>query len=174
MPTNINQRPRTVSAIISILSAVLFSIMFSVQTIHQAGWDVRQAIRVHHASESRAFRQGVIKSGGRARRKRSFHDLLETHLLGSGSVRAAAPQSPISLVVSRRVFPCLLPGCNDGRVVADVIRLGKGHTEGLEPNVTENSSLSSCSLRRDESILQQGHPVRPWYPDSASTLTPVR
>ena len=29
------------------------------------------------------------------------------------------------------------PQCPGGRVVADVIRLGKGHTEGLEPNVTE-------------------------------------
>jgi len=29
------------------------------------------------------------------------------------------------------------PRCPDGRIVADVTRLGKGHTEGLEPNVTE-------------------------------------
>ena len=29
------------------------------------------------------------------------------------------------------------PGCKDGRVVADVVRLQKGHTEGLEPVVTE-------------------------------------
>ncbi|MAP95698.1 MAG: hypothetical protein CMK07_12180 [Ponticaulis sp.] len=29
------------------------------------------------------------------------------------------------------------PNCDDGRVVADVIRLDKGHTEGLEPVVTE-------------------------------------
>lgn len=29
------------------------------------------------------------------------------------------------------------PGCKDGRVVADVERLDKGHTEGLEPAVTE-------------------------------------
>ena len=29
------------------------------------------------------------------------------------------------------------PNCDDGRVVADVIRLDKGHTEGLEPLVTE-------------------------------------
>ncbi len=29
------------------------------------------------------------------------------------------------------------PGCKDGRVVADVVRLQKGHTEGLEPNVTD-------------------------------------
>ncbi|MBZ5605616.1 MAG: alpha/beta hydrolase [Acidobacteriia bacterium] len=27
--------------------------------------------------------------------------------------------------------------CKDGRVVADIVRMGKGHTEGLEPNVTE-------------------------------------
>jgi hypothetical protein len=29
------------------------------------------------------------------------------------------------------------PGCKDGRVVADVVRLDKGHTEGLEPRATE-------------------------------------
>jgi hypothetical protein len=27
--------------------------------------------------------------------------------------------------------------CKDGRIVADVVRLEKGHTEGLEPNITE-------------------------------------
>lgn len=29
------------------------------------------------------------------------------------------------------------PGCKEGRVVADVIRHAKGHTQGLEPNITE-------------------------------------
>jgi pimeloyl-ACP methyl ester carboxylesterase len=29
------------------------------------------------------------------------------------------------------------PGCKDGRVVADIVRNDKGHTEGLEPAVTE-------------------------------------
>jgi pimeloyl-ACP methyl ester carboxylesterase len=29
------------------------------------------------------------------------------------------------------------PGCKDGRVVADIVRIDKGHTEGLEPKVTE-------------------------------------
>jgi hypothetical protein len=29
------------------------------------------------------------------------------------------------------------PNCKDGRVVADVVRLDKGHTEGLEPKITE-------------------------------------
>jgi pimeloyl-ACP methyl ester carboxylesterase len=29
------------------------------------------------------------------------------------------------------------PHCKDGRIVADVVRMGKGHTEGLEPHVTE-------------------------------------
>lgn len=28
-------------------------------------------------------------------------------------------------------------GCKNGRVVADVVRREKGHTEGLEPNVTK-------------------------------------
>lgn len=28
-------------------------------------------------------------------------------------------------------------GCKGGRVVADVLRLDKGHTEGLEPKITE-------------------------------------
>ncbi|HXI29932.1 MAG TPA: alpha/beta hydrolase [Vicinamibacterales bacterium] len=31
----------------------------------------------------------------------------------------------------------IYPGCRDGRIVADVVRHEKGHTEGLEPNVTE-------------------------------------
>jgi len=34
-----------------------------------------------------------------------------------------------------RVF--VYPNCRDGRVVADVLRMDKGHTEGLEPRVTE-------------------------------------
>jgi hypothetical protein len=29
------------------------------------------------------------------------------------------------------------PGCKEGRVVADVVRIDKGHTEGLEPKITE-------------------------------------
>jgi hypothetical protein len=29
------------------------------------------------------------------------------------------------------------PNARDGRVIADVVRLNKGHTEGLEPHVTE-------------------------------------
>ena len=29
------------------------------------------------------------------------------------------------------------PKCKNGRIVADVVRKGKGHTEGLEPRVTE-------------------------------------
>jgi hypothetical protein len=29
------------------------------------------------------------------------------------------------------------PNARDGRVIADVVRIDKGHTEGLEPKVTE-------------------------------------
>ena len=38
-------------------------------------------------------------------------------------------------------------GCNDGRVVADVVRLDKGHTEGLEPSVTEELVRLMVSAR---------------------------
>ncbi|MGI1679040.1 MAG: alpha/beta hydrolase [Cellvibrionaceae bacterium] len=31
----------------------------------------------------------------------------------------------------------VFPNCDNGRVVADVVRIDKGHTEGLEPNITE-------------------------------------
>lgn len=31
----------------------------------------------------------------------------------------------------------LFADCNDGKIVADIIRRPKGHTEGLEPNITE-------------------------------------
>jgi hypothetical protein len=41
--------------------------------------------------------------------------------------------------------------CKDGRVVADIVRLGKGHTEGLEPRITEEIvklMLSAASNKR--------------------------
>ncbi|MFN7927991.1 MAG: alpha/beta hydrolase [Blastocatellia bacterium] len=41
----------------------------------------------------------------------------------------------------------LYPDCKDGRVVADVVRLDKGHTEGLEPNVTEELIRLMMSAR---------------------------
>lgn len=39
------------------------------------------------------------------------------------------------------------PDCRDGRVVADVVRLEKGHTEGLEPQVTEELIRLMLSAR---------------------------
>jgi pimeloyl-ACP methyl ester carboxylesterase len=38
---------------------------------------------------------------------------------------------------SGRAAVFTFPNCKDGRLVADVVRLQKGHTEGLEPNVTD-------------------------------------
>jgi hypothetical protein len=38
---------------------------------------------------------------------------------------------------SGRALVYQFPGCKDGRVIADVVRLQKGHTEGYEPNITE-------------------------------------
>jgi pimeloyl-ACP methyl ester carboxylesterase len=45
------------------------------------------------------------------------------------------------------------PGCKDGRVVADVVRLEKGHTEGLEPNITER--LVNLMLSASGGKIQQ-------------------
>ncbi|HLK26542.1 MAG TPA: alpha/beta hydrolase [Caulobacteraceae bacterium] len=38
---------------------------------------------------------------------------------------------------SGRALVYVFPHCKDGRVVADVVRLAKGHTEGYEPNITD-------------------------------------
>lgn len=46
------------------------------------------------------------------------------------------------------------PNCKDGRVVADVVRIDKGHTEGLEPLVTEELVKLMLSARGGK--LQQG------------------
>ncbi len=45
------------------------------------------------------------------------------------------------------------PDCKDGRVVADVLRIDKGHTEGLEPKVTEE--LIKMMLSAKGGKLQQ-------------------
>src|SRR5258707_447441 len=47
----------------------------------------------------------------------------------------------------------VFPDCKDGRVVADVVRLDKGHTEGLEPNVSEK--LVQLMLAAKRGKLQQ-------------------
>ena len=41
----------------------------------------------------------------------------------------------------------LYPGCKDARVVADVVRLDKGHTEGLEPKITEELVMLMLSAK---------------------------
>jgi len=39
------------------------------------------------------------------------------------------------------------PNCRDGRVVADVVRIDKGHTEGNEPEVTKELVRLMVSAR---------------------------
>jgi hypothetical protein len=48
---------------------------------------------------------------------------------------------------SGRAVVWVYPDCKDGRVVADVSRLQKGHTEGLEPNVTDKLIQLAVSAR---------------------------
>jgi hypothetical protein len=38
---------------------------------------------------------------------------------------------------SGRALVYVFPNCKDGRVVADIVKIQKGHTEGYEPNVTD-------------------------------------
>ncbi|HWZ44555.1 MAG TPA: alpha/beta hydrolase [Candidatus Saccharimonadales bacterium] len=49
------------------------------------------------------------------------------------------PQNPAwgLLPAAGKAEVYIYPDCKDGRVVADVVRMEKGHTEGLEPNATE-------------------------------------
>ncbi len=47
------------------------------------------------------------------------------------------------------------PDCKDARVVADVVRIDKGHTEGLEPKITEE--LVKLMLSAKGGKLQQAH-----------------
>jgi hypothetical protein len=39
------------------------------------------------------------------------------------------------------------PHCKNGRVVADIVRLDKGHTEGLEPRITDQILSMIASAR---------------------------
>ncbi len=48
---------------------------------------------------------------------------------------------------SGRAQVYVFPKCNDGRVVADVVKLGKGHTEGYEPNITEKIIALAVSAK---------------------------
>jgi hypothetical protein len=49
----------------------------------------------------------------------------------------------------------LYPDCKDGRVVADVVRINKGHTEGLEPKITEEMVKLMLSAKGGK--IQQSH-----------------
>jgi hypothetical protein len=65
-------------------------------------------------------------------------DVVDTR---GGYVHDSTRQDPPTLSWGRLPAPgraqvYVFPNCADGRVVADVVRIDKGHTEGLEPNVT--------------------------------------
>jgi hypothetical protein len=71
--------------------------------------------------------------GARARRS----DVVDER---KGYVTGATPGRPASWGREARPGTAQVyefPKCKDGRIVADVLRMDKGHTEGLEPKVTE-------------------------------------
>lgn len=62
------------------------------------------------------------------------------------------------------------PGCKDGRVVADVVRLQKGHTEGLEPNVTDKLIALAVSAKGGK--IKNGSWNPPPPPSAAPAAAP--
>ncbi|OYX48085.1 MAG: hypothetical protein B7Y90_11685 [Alphaproteobacteria bacterium 32-64-14] len=60
------------------------------------------------------------------------------------------------------------PNCKDGRVVADVIRLQKGHTEGLEPNVTDKLIALAVSAKGGKIATGKWTPPAPPPPAAAA------
>jgi len=48
---------------------------------------------------------------------------------------------------SGRALVYVFPNCKDGRVVADVVKIAKGHTEGYEPNITDKIIAIALSAK---------------------------
>jgi hypothetical protein len=48
---------------------------------------------------------------------------------------------------SGRALVYVFPSCRDGRVIADIVKIGKGHTEGYEPNITDKIIALSLSAK---------------------------
>ena len=72
------------------------------------------------------------------------------------STRQNPPNPPWGLLPRPgRAQVHVYPDCKGGRVVADLVRLEKGHTEGLEPNVTEE--LVKLMTRAPGGKIQQSH-----------------
>jgi len=70
----------------------------------------------------------------------------------AGLVHDGSRQNPPSKSWGRLPRPghaevFVYPNCRDGKVVADVMRIDKGHTEGLEPRVTEDLVKLMLSAR---------------------------
>jgi hypothetical protein len=95
------------------------------------------------------------KYGCGPRQKRD--DLVDTK---SGYVYDSTRQNPPNpswglLPAPGKAEVYVYPDCKQGRVVADVVRLNKGHTEGLEPRVTEEMIKLMLSAKGGK--IQQAH-----------------
>lgn len=73
---------------------------------------------------------------------------------------------------SGRALVYVFPHCRDGRVVADVVRLQKGHTEGYEPNVTDAIIALAVSARGGKIAAGAWTPPPPPAPPPAPFTPP--
>jgi poly(3-hydroxybutyrate) depolymerase len=95
------------------------------------------AVGEHEIASLPATSSWAAKLGCDARVRRA--DIVDTQ---PGQVHDGSRQNPGSaawglLPRPGRAEVFVYPDCDGGRVVADVVRIDKGHTEGLEPVVTE-------------------------------------
>ena len=89
--------------------------------------------------------------------RRNSPDIVDTK---AGYVYDSTRQNPPNpswglLPAAGKASEYIYPDCKDGRVIADVVRLNKGHTEGLEPKVTEE--LVKLMLSAKGGKIQQMH-----------------
>jgi hypothetical protein len=66
---------------------------------------------------------------------------------------------------SGRALVYVFPSCKDGRVVADIVKLQKGHTEGYEPNVTDKIIALAVSAKGGKIRTGAWSPPPPPAPD---------
>jgi poly(3-hydroxybutyrate) depolymerase len=94
-----------------------------------------------------------LKCGARVRRS----DIVDTKAGYVYDTREQPNANPVWGFKARpgKAEMFVYPDCKDGRVVADIIRLDKGHTEGLEPKITEE--IVKLMLSAKGGKIQRAH-----------------
>jgi len=113
------------------------------------------AIGEHEIVDLPASSSWAAKYGCSARARRA--DVMDTE---AGYVHDSGHQNPASKEWGRlprggtaQIYE--YPDCDGGRLVADVVRLDKGHTEGLEPRIVEE--IIALMVQADGGKIRRGY-----------------